>query len=137
MTLVVPESRSPAATHAMGNCGPARSRLVWFDESAAATCACLCALWGQRHLRVVLVVLVGGRVKRREKEKEKEKQQLDMNACVSKQTNQRAVMFGGGGRDLGPAPALRPDPAFESHSAGARRAQMGRSPLRPLLRLSH
>lgn len=44
---------------------------------------------------------VGG-LKEERKKKKKEKQQLDMNACVSKQTNQRAVMFGGGGRDLGP-----------------------------------
>lgn len=86
MTLVVPKSRSLAL------------RMRW--ETVALYGAVWCGFTRvpmPYALSVMPVRLVGhtwGK-KKKEKEEKKEKQQLDMNACVSKQTNQRAVMFVG------------------------------------------
>lgn len=89
MTLVVPKSRSLVL------------RMRW--ETVAPYGAVWCGFTRvpmPYALSVMPVRLVGHTWGKKKKEKEggekrKEKQQLDMNACVSKQTNQRAVMFVG------------------------------------------
>lgn len=87
MTLVVPKSRSLVL------------RMRW--ETVAPYGAVWCGFTRvpmPYALSVMPVRLVGHTWGKKKKEKEgekKEKQQLDMNACASKQTNQRAVMFVG------------------------------------------
>lgn len=113
----------PGAPHAMGNCGPVRSCLVWFHKSADAICAVCdaCAPCG---------ALLG---EEEEGEGGKKRKTTIRHECVCVQTNESkgryvcGKMSGGGGEILallclfGLTPRLSP-------AARGRRAQMGCSP---------